>query len=174
MMLKGAWISLVVVACGLSATGAMAAQEAGDRILTLSGTGSSDNDFDSTSAGVNAQLGWMRTDNLELGLRQTVNANAIRDGQEAWSGSTTGYVAWNFGDGTWVPYVGANLGALYGENVKDTAAAGLETGVRYYVKEKTFIAAQLQYQFLFDDANDIDSRFNNGAFFYGLGIGFNF
>jgi hypothetical protein len=172
--MKTAWISLAIVACAFPAADALAAQEAGDRIFTLSGSGSSDKDFDSTSAGVNAQLGWMTSDHLELGVRQTVNANAIRDGQEAWSGSTLGYVAWNFGDGNVVPYVGANLGGLYGENVKDTGAAGLETGVRFYVKEKTFIAAQLQYEFLFSDANDIDSRFNNGAFFYGLGIGFNF
>ncbi|MEE4383343.1 MAG: hypothetical protein V2J02_15190 [Pseudomonadales bacterium] len=168
------WIPAVVVLGALQVPASHAAQEAGDRVFTLSGSGSSDNDFDSTSAGVNAQLGWMRTDHLELGLRQNVAGNAIREGQEAWSGSTFGYGAWNFGDGDVVPYLGANLGFLYGENVKDTSAAGLEAGVRFYVKEKTFIAAQLQYEFLFDDADDIDSRFNNGAFFYGLGIGFNF
>ena len=174
MMKKGAWASLALVALAFPAVDALAAQEAGDRIVTLSGSGSSDNDFDSTSAGVNGQIGWMRSDNLELGVRQTVNANAFGDGQEAWSGSTLGYVAWNFGTGDIVPYVGANLGGIYGENVKDTSAAGLETGLRFYVKEKTFIAAQVQYEFLFDDADDIDTRFNNGAFFYSLGIGFNF
>lgn len=172
--MRNGWVPVVVALGALQMAGAHAAQEAGDRILTLSGTGSSDNDFDSTSAGVNAQLGWMRSDNLELGVRQNVAANAIRDGQEAWSGSTFGYGAWNFGTGDIVPYLGANVGVLYGENVKDTSAAGLEAGLRFYVKEKTFIAAQLQYEFLFDDADDIDSRFNNGAFFYGLGIGFNF
>lgn len=164
-----------VLALGLlPIAGAQAAQEAGDRVFTLSGAGSSDNDFDSTSAGVNGQLGWMRTDNLELGVRQNIAANAFSDGQQAWSGSTFGYAGWNFGDGDVVPYAGANLGALYGENVKDSSAAGLEGGLRWYVKEKTFITAQVQYQFLFDDADEVDNRFDDGAFFYGLGIGFNF
>jgi len=172
--MKSRFLPAVFVLGLLPIAGAQAAQEAGDRVFTLSGAGSSDNDFDSTSAGVNGQLGWMRTDNLELGVRQNISADAFSDGQQAWAGSTFGYAGWNFGTEDVVPYLGANLGALYGENVKDTAAAGLEGGVRFYVKEKTFISAQVQYQFLFDDADDIDSRFNNGAFFYGLGVGFNF
>jgi hypothetical protein len=43
-----------------------------------------------------------------------------------------------------------------------------------HVKDKTFIELQVEYQFLFDDADQIDDRFDDGAFFYTLGIGYNF
>ena len=34
----------------------------------------------------------------------------------------------------------------------DTGAAGLEGGLKFYVKDRTFIAAQIEYDFLFDNA----------------------
>jgi hypothetical protein len=30
------------------------------------------------------------------------------------------------------------------------------------------------YQFLFDDSDEIDNTYDNGAIFYGLGVGFDF
>jgi len=36
------------------------------------------------------------------------------------------------------------------------------------------VALQVEYDLLFNDTTDIDNRFDDGAFFYTLGVGFNF
>ena len=153
---------------------ASAGPEAGDRTFSLSGTGSSDEEFDRSVIGVSGELGWFVTDRVEAGLRQNVGVVAIDDGDDAWSGGTRGFVDLHFGAGAFQPYLGVNLGGLYGENVNDTFAAGPEAGAKFYVKDKTFIEAQAEYQFLFDDADEIDDRFDDGAWVYTLGVGYHF
>lgn len=173
--MKFRWTVIALMfAAGISTTSAWAAQVAGDKAFTLSGTGASDKDFDTNSFGTTGELGWFLSDALELGVRQSVNVLALDNADDRWNGATRGFADYHFGQGGIVPYVGANVGGLYGDDVKDTGAAGLETGLKFYVKEKTFIAAQVEYDFLFDDSDEIDNRFNDGAFFYTLGIGFNF
>ena len=46
------------------------------------------------------------------------------------SGSTRVAVDYNFDMGRWVPYIGANLGYVYGD-VNDTWIAGPEGGVKF-------------------------------------------
>ena len=173
-MNKRHWIAIAALAAAVPATNAFAAPAAGDRSFTISGTGASDKNFDSTTFGTTGELGWFMTDALELGIRQSVNVLTIDHGDDSWSGATRGFADYHFGRDTIIPYVGANLGGLYGDGVHDTGAAGLETGVKFYVKDKTFVALQVEYDFLFNDTNDIDNRFDDGAFFYTLGVGFNF
>jgi len=168
------WIAFAAFAAALPATPTFAAQQAGDRSFTISGTGASDKNFDSTNFGTTAELGWYLSDPLELGLRQSVSVLRAKHADDSWAGSTVGFVDWNFGTNTLVPFIGANLGGIYGDGVHDTGTAGLETGLKYYVKDKTFIAFNVQYDWLFDKSNDIDNRFDDGAFFYSIGVGFNF
>lgn len=158
----------------VAASQVYAGPEAGDRSFILSGNGTSDDSFDNNSFGVSGSMGWFTSDNLELGIRQSINGALIDDGDDNWAGSTRGFADYHFGNGTVVPFVGANIGGIYGENVSDTGTAGLEAGMKFYVKEKTFISLMGEYQFLFEDADDIDSQFDDGAFFYNLGVGFNF
>jgi len=153
---------------------AHAAPESGDRSFTLSGTGSSDKDFDGNSFGVSGELGWYTTDHLLWGVRQSFNGLVGDKVNDTWNGSTRGFVDLHFGSGSTRPYIGANIGGIYGEGVKDTGQAGLETGLRWFVKDKTFIGVGVEYSFLFEDSHDIDNSFNDGAFFYNLGVGFNF
>lgn len=149
----------------------------GDREFSLSGTGSSDKDFDNGSIGVSADLGWYTTPNLVWGIRQSVNYADI-EGENAsddfWNGSTRGYVDYHFLDGKARPFVGASLGAIYGDGVDDTGFAGLEVGLKYYVLENTYILARAEYQFFFDDGDEAEDNFDDGAFAYVLGIGFLF
>ncbi len=152
---------------------AMAGPEAGDRSLTLSGNGTSDKDFDNNTFGVSGQMGWFTSDHLEVGFRQSLNG-AATDGDDPWSGSTRVFADYHFTDEGLIPFVGANVGGIYGEDVDTTGSAGLEAGLKYYVKEKTFISFMGEYQFLFDDTDDVDEQFDDGAFLYNLGIGFNF
>jgi hypothetical protein len=168
------WIAFAFPLAGLASTNVWAAQEAGDRSFTISGTGASDKNFDNTTFGTTGQMGWFLSNELELGIRQSVNVLAIDNADDRWAGATRGFADYHFGQGSVVPFLGANIGGIYGEDVHDTGAAGLEGGLKFYVKDKTFIAFQVEYNWLFDNSNQIDNQFDDGAFFYALGVGFNF
>ncbi len=150
----------------------------GDREFSLSGTGSSDQDFDSASLGISADLGWYVNDKMVAGIRQSVNYADIQ-GENAtddfWNGATRGYINHHFMDDRARPFVGASLGGIYGDGVKETAFAGLETGIKYYVRTKTFILARAEYQFLFSDTDDASDAFqDDGSWAYTVGLGYLF
>lgn len=153
---------------------ALAAPEAGDSSFTLSGTGASDKNFDGNAFGVAAEIGQYYNEHLLWGVRQSVNGTAGEEVRDAWNGSTRLFADYHFGTGNFRPYVGANIGGIYGKSVKETGSAGLDLGFKYFVKEKTFISVGTEYQFLFDSGDDIDNTYDDGAFFYTLGVGFNF
>lgn len=157
-----------------AALSAQAAPEAGDKSFSLSGTGASDDSFDSNAFGVSGELGWYQSDHLLWGVRQSLNGSVGEDVSDAWNGATRGFVNMHFGTGDARPYVGANIGGLYGDGVNETGTAGVEAGVRWFVRDKTFIGFGAEYAFLFSDGDEIDDNFDDGAFFYTLGVGFNF
>jgi hypothetical protein len=149
----------------------------GDREFTLSGTGSSDKDFDNSSFGISADLGWMLREQLVVGVRQSVNFADIEGedlSDDFWNGSTRGYVDYHFGQTAWRPFVGASLGAVYGDGVSNSGFAGLELGLKYYVLPTTFILGRAEYQFFFRDSDDVNDNFDDGAWAYVFGVGFNF
>ncbi|MFV8818998.1 hypothetical protein [Haliea sp. E17] len=113
----------------------------GDREFSLSGTGTSDKNFDNNALGFSGDLGWYLSDPLSLGLRQSI-VIAEGEGDDFWNGSTRGYVNYHFLSGNARPFVGASLGGVYGEGIKDSS--------------------------------DADDAFDDGAWAYVLGIGFNF
>lgn len=159
----------------LSAPMATLAQpEAGEKSFTISGTGASDENFDGNSFGVSAEIGVYHDEHLLYGLRQSVNGTAGEDVSDAYNGSTRFFVDYHFGENKWRPYLGANIGGIYGKNVKETGTAGVDFGVKYFVLDKTFISVGGEYQFLFESGDDIDNTYDDGAFFYTLGVGFNF
>lgn len=166
---------LAALVLALLGTSAWAGPQAGDRVLTLSGTGGSDNDFDNSNFGISGELGYFLSDSLEAGIRQSVNASIVDNADNVWAGSTRGFADWHFGGPNPLqPFVGVNLGGIYGDSVKETWAAGPEIGMKYYVKDKTFIQLAAEYQFFFQSASDVNDQFDDGAFFYTLGIGYNF
>ena len=68
---------------------AQAQFEAGNWALTLSGTGSNDQDFDGGSVGANGSLGYFMSKEFELGLRQTLTwTDTVGSGGSAWSSRT--------------------------------------------------------------------------------------
>ncbi len=150
----------------------------GDREFSISGTGSNDRDFNSGSFGVTGDLGWYLRDSLVAGVRQSINYADI-EGESAsddfWNGSTRGYLNHQFLADRARPFVGASLGGIYGDGVKDSAFAGLETGMKYYVLEKTYFLGRIEYQFFFSDTDDVDDAFqDDGAWAYTVGLGYNF
>lgn len=146
----------------------------GDWETTLSGAGSSSNEFDNHTFGVTGSVGKYVTDNVQVGVRQTINFADVENGDDITNFATRGFVDYVFNAGNWRPYIGVSFGGIYGENVNDTLAAGPEVGVKYYADKKTFVYLSGEYQFTFDDADQIDDRADDGQFFYGAGIGFNF
>ena len=150
----------------------------GDKEFSLSGTGSNDRDFDSGSFGMSGDLGWYLRDNVVAGVRQSINyADIEGEGvtDDFWNGSTRGYIDYQFLNHRARPFVGASLGGIYGDGVKDSAFAGLETGLKYYVRPKTYFLARAEYQFLFSDSDDASDAFrDDGIWAYTVGLGYNF
>jgi len=147
----------------------------GDWEVTLGGGGSSNNDFNNSLGGINTSLGYFLSDAVEIVGRQSINySNPSGVGQgAAWDGSTFVALDYHFGTSALRPFIGVNFGGLYGENTNDTLAAGIEGGLKFYVKPKTFIFALVNYAFTFTDTDDADEAFNDGAFLWNVGIGFN-
>ncbi|MFO7786670.1 MAG: hypothetical protein R6W87_02685 [Halospina sp.] len=162
----------------VSAQSSNVGPEEGDREFSLSGTGSSDRDFEGGSLGLSGDLGWYLRDDVAAGIRQSINyADVQGEGvtDDFWNGSTRGYVNYQFLEDRARPLIGASLGGIYGDGVKDSAFAGLETGMKYYVRSKTYIIARVEYQFFFSSSDDATDAFqDDGAWAYTVGLGYNF
>jgi hypothetical protein len=94
-----------------------------------------------------------------------------------WDASTRAAIDLNIplGDnGEWMPYIGANIGYVYGKNVHDTWEAAPEAGIKWFVQQSTFIYFSAEYQFFFDSHSSAANVLSKGQFIYGLGIGFRF
>lgn len=141
----------------------------GDFELTLSGTGFSDERLDGGQFQVNGSLGYFVDEHIELSVRQGLGYTDLTND---FNGSTRVAVDYHFNLDRWQPFIGANIGYLYGGPFRDTWAAGPEAGVKYFVNDTTFIYGSLAYDFFFRNASNIDDEFNNGQFVYGVGIGF--
>jgi outer membrane protein W len=157
----------------LAAAPAMAIDQAEKWELQLLGAGSNDVDFTAGGFSLNAQLAYYFNDQVAVTARQTASYTDTGS-DDVWSAGTRLGAQYHFNyepEQEWVPYVGVNAGYLYGD-IADTWIAGPEAGIRYFVNDTTFIGLSVAYEFLFDDADDADSSFDDGQFIYGLGIGF--
>jgi hypothetical protein len=158
-------------------TGDVTVRRGGEREFTLGGSGSSNRDFDSSNGGVSFSYGQYLNETNLLVLRQSINySNPSTPGaSQSWYGATR--LAFDHhltARGAFRPFVGANIGGVYGDSVRDTFAAGLEVGGKYYVQPRTFIYAIVEYGWFFRKARSLDDTFDDGAFNWGVGIGFNF
>ena len=177
-MLQTMTRTLTVAAALTLAAGTVSAQEgvgpeAGSWELLLSGTGASDSDFDAGSFGFTADVGYYFNPALAVGGRQTLSF--ADTGESSWNGATSAFVDYHFFTDRRVrPFIGASLGYLYGDDTEETFIAGPEVGVKWYVKDETFIYGRAAYEFLFDDPDDADDAIDDGRFVYTLGVGFNF
>jgi hypothetical protein len=151
----------------------MGALDQGTREFTLVGSGSSDEDFDATTLSVEAGYGYFFTDNMEIVLRQGL-AYAELPGDDDWNASTRLALDYNFGMDPVYPFLGANIGYLYGDTVEEQFVAGPEAGLKFFANEAAFLFGLIEYEFLFEDADEAEENFDDGRFVYSLGIGFIF
>jgi hypothetical protein len=140
--------------------------------LTLTGSGSNNQDFDAGGFGASGSIGYFLTEGWEVLLRQSlIYANSEEESGE-YVASTRVALDYHFDFDRFQPFVGANLGVVYGNEAEETGLAAPELGAKFFVKEETFLFAMAEYQFFFEDASDADEGFDDGQFVYSIGIGF--
>ncbi|MFT3830803.1 MAG: hypothetical protein QM691_13955 [Opitutaceae bacterium] len=149
-------------------------RQTGDWEFTVGGSGVSNNDLDNSLGGVDFSVGRFATDSLLLSVRQSVSYANGSGGDAKWDGSTFLALDQHFGTGRLQPFAGVNVGGLYGGRTSDTWAAGIEVGVKYYVAPRTFLRALVNYAWTFNDSDAASDNFDNGAFLWSIGAGFNF
>jgi hypothetical protein len=147
--------------------------EVGDWEVKLSGTGASDKDFENNSIGVSGSLGKYVYPNVLVGVQQDLGFTDTND-DSTLIGSTRLFAQYVFDLGKWRPYLGAAVGGTYGEDVNSTFTAGPQAGVKYYADRNTFVYVGTEYQFAFEDSDEIDDAYDDGSFFHTVGVGFNF
>jgi hypothetical protein len=142
--------------------------------MTLAGTGTSTNDFDSNTFGASVGIGYYLTKNVIVGIRQfagftLVDSTEFPGENDTWSGATIVTAAYQFDLGRWQPFIGLGVGGQYGgRGVDSDGLWGPEAGIKYYVNESTFILGQAVYGLKFDDCC------SDGTFNYTVGLGVNF
>src|SRR3954463_403753 len=148
----------------LAPTVSQAQFKQGDWELTLGGTGANGPDLDGFTFGINGDVGYFFTDQLELSLRQAIVYTDIGVSGASWDGSTRIALDFPFDLGRWQPFVGGNFGYVYGDNVNDTWEAAPEAGVKYFLNSTTFVFALAEYQFFFDNSDSVQDSFSDGQF----------
>jgi outer membrane protein W len=144
----------------------------GDMLLTLSGSAANGPDFDAVTISAAAKFEYAIADNFTIGAKQAIGYTDAGAASSALNASTSIGTWYHFGFDNFVPYIGANLGYTYGDAVSDTWFLSPEAGVKYYVNEETFVFLSVEYQWFFDDTDEIDDSFSDGQFIYQLGVGF--
>ena len=147
--------------------------EQGDWELLLSGAGNSNKEIDAGSFNVSGTLGTYLTDEILVALRQSVGYSDL-GGSSNWAGNTRVAADYHFDLGKFRPFIGANVGYVYGDGVNDTWAGGPEAGLKWYLQEEAFVFGRVEYQFFFESSDDVEDNFDDGNFIYTLGIGMNF
>lgn len=157
------------------AGGDVGVRTAGEHEFSLGGNGASNRDFDDSLGGVSFSYGWYTTPTQLISIRQSINYSNPNNSGQSWNGSTRVAFDQHFASrGALRPFVGVNVGGVYGDGVRDTFAAGLEAGAKYYVQPRTFLYAMAEYGWFFRRARNLDDRFDDGQFNWSVGVGFNF
>ncbi|RJQ82510.1 MAG: hypothetical protein C4519_07850 [Desulfobacteraceae bacterium] len=148
--------------------------EAGDWEFTIQGSGTSDDDLDNNFAGLDASLSYYLSNGFQLGLRQGASWVDPGPGSDRWNGSSRLFMDYNFNLGRLRPFLGISAGYLYGEDTDERWIAGPEAGLKLFVQRKAFLFALGEYNFTFEDSDEIDEVYEDGRFVYALGIGLDF
>lgn len=152
----------------------MGGPRAGMQEITIGGQGGSDNSFDENTFSLSGSWGQYLDDNALWGIRQTLNVTDSAENNTIFDGATRVFYDYHFGAGATRPFIGASFGGFYGRNIRNTFAAGPEIGVKHWLQENVFIQAMAEYQFLFRSGRDARDRYDDGALFYSVGLGYNF
>ncbi len=140
---------------------------AGNWEATLTGTGQSDDDFDEPNLGVAGSLGYYYSKNVLFTFKQAMLESSANDSTLI-SARSVMQAAYQWDYAKWQPYMGVNIGGIYGAGVDDEAIVGPEVGIKYFVNESTFVFGNVAYEVPVDDCC------RDGVVPYSVGIGFDF
>jgi hypothetical protein len=150
-------------------------ERSGPYELALGGAGVSNDKVDAGSGQLAASFGRYFSECFEVLLRQNASFEDAGPGDsESWTGASRVAADFHLPFGNFVPYVGVNLGAVYGSGIDDSLLAGPEAGIRCYVKPDVFVLPAGEYQFFFDGHDSLDEAFDDGQILYGLSLGVRF
>lgn len=152
------------------------AQLRGPWELELSGSGVNGVHFNGFTGALNFGIGYFFDPNWEVGFRQTLSYTDVGVPRTL-DGSSRVAVDVHFplGDeNQFVPFAGANIGYVYGDNIRDTWELAPEGGLKYFVGKDAFLFGMIEYQFFFRSGSGLNGGFKNGQFVYTVGIGFRF
>lgn len=142
--------------------------------FTLGGNGFANNDLNDSLGGVSVSAGKYVSETLTYSIRQSVNYSNRKNAGKKWNGATFFAVDHHFGQTALRPFIGANVGGVYGGGVSDSWGAGLEGGAKYYIQPRAFVFGMLQYAWLFDKIDRFDNTFSQGSYIWNFGVGFHF
>ncbi len=168
-IMVGLALSVMLLGAMATAQDGVRLQE-GARTFTISGSGSSDRDFDANVASMELGLGWFIADHVAFAVRQGIGFADI-GGRSDRNGSSRLGFDFFLDLGRLKPFVGANVGYIYGDTVKNQFIAGPSAGFLRFVNDTTFVSLGVEYQFLFEDADEARDVYNDGRFVYALGMG---
>ena len=113
MLRKLVWVPVLAIALLPAVAHAQFSQ--GDWEMTLTGSGGSDRDLDTTAFGARGSLGYFFSDQLEVGVRQAL-AVADTEDDSSWNGSTRAFLDYRFDLDRWQPFVGVSAGYDFNRN----------------------------------------------------------
>lgn len=138
-----------------------------EAILIGAGDSTTDDGFDNSDFRFAGSIGYYLTKNIPLSFRQGISYADVGDSSEI-NARSVFQAAYQWDLARWQPYLGVNLGGLYGAGVEDDGIVGPEGGIKYFVNESTFIFGSIAYEVV------ISECCNDGVVPYALGIGFDF
>jgi len=162
------------LAAALLPVAVLAAPVAGTQEITLSGAGTSDKDFDTSLLNIQGSWGQYLNEYSLWGVRQNINIFDTEGESTKFQGATRVFYDYHFGTGNTRPFIGASIGGIYGDRVDDTFMAGPELGLKHWMNDSTFVTGMIEYQFLFKNGSGAEDNYDDGTFFYSLGLGYNF
>jgi hypothetical protein len=166
-MLRKALFGSFVMALAMVPSFAKADFQAGNWELTLGGSGASNKSVSQGTFAANGSLGYFLTKDFEVAIRQSVGYADFNNGTQ-WTGSTRVAADYHFDLGNWKPFIGGNLGYVYGGG-NDSWEVAPEAGVKFFLNTTTFIFGMAEYQMLFSQGHH--ASFEKGSFVYSLGLG---
>jgi hypothetical protein len=149
--------------------------EQGDIEFTLGANGSNDKKFDTGQFSLATSLGVFLTEGIELGARHNMSFFDTDDSSAVFVATTRGFADYHFDFDRVQPFIGANLGIRYGNhNVDEVGTIAPEWGIKLFALENAFVMGLMEYQWFFDEADDLDDNADDGQFVYTISLGMNF
>jgi hypothetical protein len=142
--------------------------------FVLFGSGASDKDVSHGNAALSGSLGYFLGEWFELAVRQDVFFSDTPGTGSNTHASTRLAADFVFGKGAFQPFLGGNIGYVYGDAVKDTWEAAPEGGIKLFLRSHVFLQLMAEYQFFFQTDDEVNAAFDNGSWVYSLGLGMTF